>query len=42
MKNPGSMQRIIKTLAEKQFIIHEDNACRLYNAFLEYYLKMIH
>lgn len=42
VKNPSSMQRIIKTLVDKQFIIYEDNAYRLYDVFLEHYLKMIH
>lgn len=40
VKNASSMQRIIKTLMEKQFIIKEENAYRLYDVFLEHYLKL--
>ena len=39
VKKASSMQRIIKTLTEKQLIIREDKAYRLYDVFLEHYLK---
>jgi len=41
VKNPSSMQRVIKSLVEKQIIIREDNAYRLYDVFLEHYLKYV-
>ena len=39
IKKASSMQRIIKTLSDKQLIIREYNAYRLYDVFLEHYLK---
>ncbi len=41
VKNPSSMQRVIKSLINKQIIIKEDNAYRLYDVFLEHYLKYV-
>jgi hypothetical protein len=41
VKSASSMQRIIKALEEKQFIIKEDKHYRLYDVFLEHYLKLI-
>lgn len=38
-KGASSMQRIIKTLLEKQVIIKEKGNYRLYDVFLEHYLK---
>ena len=42
IKNPSSMQRIIKSLLEKQIIIRENKAYRLYDVFLEHYLKYVY
>ena len=39
VKSASSMQRIIKTLLEKQVIIKEKGNYRLYDVFLEHYLK---
>lgn len=41
VKNPSSMQRVIKSLIDKQVIIKEDKTYRLYDVFLEHYLKYI-
>jgi len=40
MTTPSSMQRIIKALLSKQLIIKEDEGYRLYDVFLEHYLKL--
>jgi AAA+ ATPase superfamily predicted ATPase len=40
VKNPSSMQRVIKSLIEKQFLIKEGEKYRLYDVFLEHYLKL--
>ncbi len=37
----SSMQRIIKALLEKQVILKEDDGYRLYDVFLEHYLKYV-
>jgi hypothetical protein len=34
------MQRVIKSLIEKQFLIKEGKEYRLYDVFLEHYLKL--
>lgn len=41
VKSASSMQRILKTLIEKQIIIKEDNTLRLYDVFLEHFLKYV-
>ena len=37
--SPGTMQTVIKALKEKQVIIKEGNAYRLYDVFLEHFLR---
>ena len=37
--SPGTMQAVINTLKEKQVIIKEGDAYRLYDVFLEHYLS---
>ena len=37
--SPGTMQAVIKALMEKQVIIKEGDAYRLYDVFLEHYLR---
>ena len=37
--SPGTMQSVMKALREKQVIIREGNAYRLYDVFLEHYLR---
>ncbi|KKL65739.1 hypothetical protein LCGC14_2151950, partial [marine sediment metagenome] len=37
--SPGTMQAVIKALKEKQVIIKEGVAYRLYDVFLEHYLR---
>ncbi len=39
INSPGSMQAVIKALLDKQVIIKEDGYYRLYDVFLEHYLK---
>lgn len=39
ISSPGTMQSVIKALKEKQVIIKEGNAYRLYDVFLEHYLR---
>ena len=39
--NPSSMQRIMKSLTDQQFIIKENEGFRLYDVFLEHYLKYV-
>lgn len=37
--SPGTMQSVISALSEKQVIIREGTAYRLYDVFLEHYLR---
>ncbi|MCK4990798.1 MAG: hypothetical protein KAS29_09945 [Bacteroidales bacterium] len=37
--SPGTMQAVINALKEKQVIIKEGDAYRLYDVFLEHYLR---
>ncbi|MGP8322619.1 MAG: hypothetical protein ACT6FG_01305 [Methanosarcinaceae archaeon] len=37
--SPGTMQAVINALKEKQVIIMEGDAYRLYDVFLEHYLR---
>ena len=39
VKKASTMQRVIKTLSDKQIIIKDGKAFRLYDVFLEHYLK---
>ena len=39
VNSPGSMQAAIKALLDKQVIIKEDESYRLYDVFLEHYLR---
>jgi hypothetical protein len=39
VKSASSMQRIIKTLIDKQLIIKEDDKMRIYDVFLEHFLR---
>jgi len=39
VRSASSMQRIIQALLDKQVIIREDGLLRLYDVFLEHYLK---
>lgn len=41
VKSTSSMQRIIKTLLEKQVVLKENDHYRLYDVFLEHYLRMV-
>jgi hypothetical protein len=39
ISSPGTMQAVVKALLEKQVIIREGKSYRLYDVFLEHYLK---
>ncbi len=41
IKSPSSMFRVINSLLDKQLIIKDDHAIRLYDVFLEHYLKYV-
>jgi len=41
VKSASSMQRILKTLLDKQVVIREKNIYRLYDVFLEHFLRYI-
>jgi len=40
INSASSMHRLVNSLLDKQLILKEDEAYRLYDVFLEYYLKM--
>lgn len=41
VKNSSSMQRILKSLTDKRYLIKQNNAYRLYDVFLSHYLKYL-
>jgi hypothetical protein len=41
VKNSSSMQRVLKTLLDKRYLIKLDDGYRLYDVFLSHYLKYL-